>query len=163
MPDNTQGPFRGLFDMFAELNRMRERWTEVEPTQRRTHATAWVPVLDIFASGDDLVIRCELAGVAREDVEVSLGGGQLCISGERTGAPEEGPDVSYYVRERRYGPFRRTINLPETIKSDRISATIVDGLLEIVIEAGVEPKEHERIEIAAADAGEVRLDVARGA
>lgn len=35
MPDSSQRPFRGLFDMFAELNRMREHWTEVEPTQSR--------------------------------------------------------------------------------------------------------------------------------
>jgi HSP20 family protein len=149
--------------MFAELNRMREHWTEIEPTQSRTHATAWVPTTDIFARGDDLVIRCELAGVSKEDVEVSLCNGQLWISGERTGAPEEGPDASYYVRERRYGPFRRSINLPEGIDGDRISATIADGLLEIVIAGGVEPREHERIEVAGMDAGEARLDVARGA
>lgn len=164
MPDSSQRPFRGLFDMFAELNRMREHWTEIEPTtQGRTHATAWVPTTDIFARGDDLVIRCELAGVSKEELEVSLCEGQLWVSGERTGAPEEGPDVSYYVRERRYGPFRRSINLPEGIDSDRISATTVDGLLEIVIEGGVEAQEHERIEIAGTDAGEATLDVARGA
>ena len=163
MPDSSQRPFRGLFDMFAELNRMREHWTEIEPTQSRTHATAWVPTTDIFARRDDLVIRCELAGVSKEDVEVSLCDGQLWISGERTGAPEEGPDVSYYVRERRYGPFRRSINLPAGIDGDRISATIADGLLEIVIAGGVEPREHERIEVAGTDAAEARLDVARGA
>lgn len=162
MPHSSQRPFRGLFDMFAELNRMREHWTEIEPTQSRTHASAWVPTTDIFAREDDLVIRCELAGVSKGDVEISLSDGRLTISGERTGAPEEGPDVSYYVRERRYGPFRRSINLPEGIDSDRIEATMVDGLLEIVIEGGVEPQEHERIEIAGADAGEVKLDVARG-
>lgn len=162
MPHSSQRPFRGLFDMFAELNRMREHWTEIEPTQSRTHASAWVPTTDIFAREDDLVIRCELAGVSKGDVEISLSDGRLTISGERTGAPEEGPDVSYYVRERRYGPFRRSINLPEGIDSDRIEATMVDGLLEIVIEGGVEPQEHERIEVAGADAGEVKLDVARG-
>jgi HSP20 family protein len=162
MPHSSQRPFRGLFDMFAELNRMREHWTEIEPTQSRTHASAWVPITDIFAREDDLVIRCELAGVSKGDVEISLSDGRLTISGERTGAPEEGPDVSYYVRERRYGPFRRSINLPEGIDSDRIEATMVDGLLEIVIEGGVEPQEHERIEVAGADAGEVKLDVARG-
>jgi HSP20 family protein len=163
MPNSPQRPFRGLFDMFAELNRMREHWTEVEPTQGRTHATAWVPTTDIFARGNDLVIRCELAGVSKDGADVSLCDGQLEISGERTEAPEEGTDVTYYVRERRYGPFRRTINVPEGIDGDRISATIADGLLEIIIEGGVEPREHERIEIAGTDAGEARLEVARGA
>jgi HSP20 family protein len=163
MPDDAQRPFRGLFDMFAELNRMREHWTEVEPSRGRTHTSAWVPAVDIYASKDDLVIRCELAGVAKGEVEVSLSDGQLWISGERTGAPEEGPDVRYYVRERRYGPFRRSINLPMGIESDRISATVVDGLLEIVIAGGAEPQAHERIEIAGAEGGEVKLDVGRAA
>jgi HSP20 family protein len=163
MTDSGQRPFQGLFDMFAELNRMRDHWTEVEPSRGRTHTSAWVPALDIYASGDDLVIRCELAGVAKGEAEVSLSDGQLWISGERTGAPEEGPEVRYYVRERRYGPFRRSINLPLGVEGDRISATIEDGLLEIVIAGGAEPREHEQIEIAGKDAGEVRLDVGRAA
>ena len=83
-----------------------------EEDQRRTHATAWIPTADIFAKGEDLVIRCELAGVEQEDVEVSLSGGVLTIDGERKGEPE---DVSYYARERYYGHFRRSMNLPEGI------------------------------------------------
>ena len=72
MPDNSQRPFRGVFDMFSELNRMREHWTEIEPTQGRSQPAPWVPAVDIFASGHDLVIRCELAGVAKEEIDVSL-------------------------------------------------------------------------------------------
>jgi hypothetical protein len=65
MPDNAHRPFRGVFDVFSELNRMREHWTEIEPTQGRSQPAPWVPSVDIFASGQDLVIRCELAGVAK--------------------------------------------------------------------------------------------------
>ena len=67
--------------------------------------------------------------------------------------------MSWYVRERRYGPFRRTINLPPGIEADRIGATIEDGLLEIVIRGGAAAVQHEEIEIAGAEGGEVRLDV----
>jgi HSP20 family protein len=69
-------------DHMSEMARMRE-YAEGggQEDQRRTHATAWVPTADIFAKGDDLVIRCELAGVDREDVEVSLSGGVLTIDG----------------------------------------------------------------------------------
>ena len=157
MPDNAHRPFRGVFDMFSELNRMREHWTEIEPTQGRGHAAAWVPAVDIFASGQDLVIRCELAGVAKEEIDVSLSDGRLWIAGERTGAPDDG--VDYYVRERRYGPFERSVKLGREIGSDQISATVVDGLLEIVVAGGAEPRRHERIEVAGAESGQVRLDV----
>jgi hypothetical protein len=92
MPDNSQRRFRGVFDMFSELNRTREHWTEIEPSQGRSQPAVWVPAVDIFADGEDLVIRCELAGVAKEDIDVSLSDGRLWISGERievTGAENE--------------------------------------------------------------------------
>jgi HSP20 family protein len=161
MNENRHTAFRGLFDMFAEMSRMRDQWTQGEPSpEGRAHAGAWVPAVDIFVQGQNLVIRCELAGISRDDVEVSLCSGQLWISGERSGAPE-GDDLTYYVRERRYGPFRRTINLPPGIDADRIEAVFEDGLLELVIRGGAAGEEHERIEIAGADSGAVRLDVGR--
>ena len=159
MPDNAHRPFRGVFDVFSELNRMREHWTEIEPTHGRRQVSAWVPAVDIFASGQDLVIRCELAGVAKEEIDVSLSDGRLWISGERSGAPEDG--VDFYVRERRYGPFERSVKLARGIRGDQISATVVDGLLEIVVEGGAEPRQHERIEVTGAEGGQVRLDVTR--
>jgi HSP20 family protein len=157
MADNAHRQFRGVFDMFSELNRMREHWTEIEPTQGRSQPAPWVPAVDIFASGQDLVIRCELAGVAKEEIDVSLSDGRLWISGERSGAPEDKTD--FYVRERRYGPFERSVKLTRGIRGDQISATVVDGLLEITVEGGAEPRQHERIEVAGAESGQVRLDV----
>lgn len=142
----TRNPFRGLMDHMSEMSRMRE-YVEGGGTEdhRRTHATAWVPTADIFARGGDLVIRCELAGVAREDVEVSLSGGVLTVDGERRGEPE---DVSYYARERHYGRFRRSMNLPEGIKGNRISAGFENGLLEVTVTGGADHPEPERIQIA---------------
>ena len=158
MTDRPHRAFRGVFDTFAELARMREQLTRDPGSGGRTPADAWVPVVDIYAQGEDIVIRCELAGVPREAVELSFCGGQLWISGERSGAPD-GDDIAYYVRERRYGPFRRVINLPPGVEADRVEASIEDGLLEIVIRGGA-GADHERIEIAGADSGPVRLDVA---
>ena len=142
----ARNPFRGIVDTMSEMARMRE-YAEGGGGQeegRRTHATAWVPTTDIFAVGDDLVIRCELAGVRREDVEISLYGGALIIDGERKGEPEAS---EYYARERYYGHFRRRIKLPEGIDRGRISASFQDGLLEVTVEGGVDRSEPERIEI----------------
>jgi HSP20 family protein len=147
--DQRRQPFRGLFDAVAELNRMREFWTAGgEIREGRTHATAWIPTMDIFATGEDLVIRCELAGIGREDVAISFENGALTIDGERTGAPDE-EGTTYYVRERRYGAFRRTINLPEGIDKEDIAANLGDGLLEIRVVGGCARQEPERIEIGA--------------
>jgi HSP20 family protein len=160
MAEHSHNAFRGLFDMFAEMSRMREHLTQPESaSEGQPSGSAWIPALDIYAKGPDLVIRCELAGIPREDVEVALCSGQLWISGERTGAPE-GADETYYLRERRYGPFRRTINLPPNVERDRIRATVQDGVLDVVIEGGAMPDQQERIEIRGADAAEIRLDLA---
>lgn len=162
MNDNRHTAFRGLFDMFAEMSRMRDQWTQGEPSaEGGTQAGAWVPAVDIYALGQSLVIRCELAGIPKEDVEVSLCSGQLWIAGERSDAPE-GDDLTYYVRERRYGPFRRTITLPPGVDAARLDAAFEDGLLEIVVRGGTAGEQHERIEIAGVDSGEVRLDVGSG-
>jgi len=139
--------FHGLFDTVTEMGRMREFWQAgIDPPQEeRTHATAWIPRMDIFAHGDDLVIRCELAGVPSADVDISLDHDTLTIFGERTGAPEE--DTTYYVRERHYGSFRRAINLPEGTDRSRIAASLEDGLLEVTVTGAAARREPERIDI----------------
>jgi HSP20 family protein len=142
-----QQRFHGLFDTVAEMGRMREFWRAgVDPPQEsRTHATAWIPRMDIFADDDDLVIRCELSGVTREDVDLTLDQNALTIFGERTGAPDD--ETTFYVRERHYGAFRRTVNLPEGIDRSSITASLEDGLLEIVVAGGATRHEPDRIDI----------------
>lgn len=145
-----RNPFRGFIDTISEMNRMKEHWmTGYESGQegrRRTHATAWVPATDIFAKGGDLIVRAELAGVRREDVEITLSGGVLTISGERKGEPSEG-EVSYYVHERFYGTFRRNMTLPEGIDKGGINASFENGLLEVTVEGGAAAAEPQQIQI----------------
>ncbi|MDP8978092.1 MAG: Hsp20/alpha crystallin family protein [Actinomycetota bacterium] len=150
-----RNPFRGFTDTISEMNRTRQHWMAgVEGGQQgqpRTHADAWVPATDVFASAGDLVIRVELAGVRTEDVEITLSGGMLTISGERTPGPEEG-QADYYVRERSHGAFRRSMTLPEGVDETRISATSRDGMLEIVVKGGTGAPGPQRIEISRAGA-----------
>jgi HSP20 family protein len=145
-----QQRFHGLFDTVAELNRMREFWRAGvdPPPEGRSHSSAWIPRIEIFAQGDDLVMRCELAGVARDEVDISLDTNALTILGERTGAPDV-EDTAYYVRERQYGSFRRTINLPAGIDRSNVTAVLQDGLLEITVVGGcVARREPEHIDIS---------------
>ena len=123
------------------------------------HDIAWVPTTDIFAHDEDVVIRCELAGVEPDEVELSLSRGVLLIWGEREPRPDQVQDVSYYVRERRFGPFRRSITLPERVTTDHLRASLENGLLEIVVAGAAAEDVHERIEIARRDPTRVRVDV----
>src|SRR5215207_11662284 len=118
--------------------------------QQATHATAWVSTADVFARGEDLVIRVELAGVSREDVDITFSDGVLTISGERRSELDEG-EVSFYVRERYYGTVRRSMTLPADIYEGSISADFENGLLEITVLGGsaaaAAAAEPQRIEI----------------
>jgi HSP20 family protein len=112
----------------------------------RTQANAWVPTTDVFARGGDLVIRVSLSGVYPQDVDITLSNGVLTVSGERRSELEE---VSFYVRERYYGAFRRSITLPAGIDEGDISADYDNGLLEIVVRGAAAAAEPRRIEIRA--------------
>ena len=148
MPEShaPRNPFEGVTDFFTELSRLRDVGTHgrehAHEERKRTHATAWVPTTDIFAQGDDLVIRVELAGVDPADVELRFANGVLTVSGNRD--PEFGRgdgEPTFYVRERFYGEFRRSITLPEG------QAAFDDGLVEIVVAGAVTQADSTRIEL----------------
>ncbi len=113
----------------SEMVRMREYAEgggQAQEERHRTHATAWVPTADIFAKGDDLVIRCELAGVYQDDIDVTLANGALTVSGERRSELDD-EEPAFYTRERSFGHFRRTINLPDGVEEGKMDASFEDG------------------------------------
>ncbi len=152
MDKEQRNPFHGIVDAISEWNRMREvgmgrmGYEARQEDRPRTQANAWVPTTDVFARGDDLVIRVSLSGVYPEDVDVTLSGGVLTVSGERRSELNE-DEVSFYVRERYYGAFRRSITLPAGVDESDISADYDNGLLEITVRGGAIAAEPRRIEI----------------
>jgi len=153
MDNERRNPFHGVVDAISEWNRMRELGAgRIGPETRqedrpRDHATAWVPTTDIFARGADLFVRLSLSGVYPEDLEITLSGDVLTVSGERRSEVDE-EEVRFYVRERYYGAFRRSITLPAGVDEGDVSAEFERGLLEITIQgaaAAVDPP--RRIEV----------------
>lgn len=147
-----QNPFRGFLDTISETNRQSQQWMTgsgietVQENQERTHATAWIPLTEIFLKGGDLVIRCEIPGVEREDMEITVSKDTLTITGNRRAAPEE-DDTSFYVRERSWGIFRRSMTLPEGISESDIDAELNKGLLQITIKNGASAARPRQIRV----------------
>jgi HSP20 family protein len=81
-----------------------------------------------------------------EDVDVTLSNGALTVSGERRSGLDE-DEVSFYLRERYYGAFRRSLTLTTGIDQEDISADYENGLLEIVVRDAATAAEPRRIEI----------------
>ena len=150
----TLSPFRGFYDMQSEMNRVfDEVFGDVARRSGRQQGdvqTRWAPVLDVLQEDGDVVVRAELPGVKLEDVDITLHNGVLTISGERK--PEEQREGSgYYVRERRYGTFRRSMTLPQGVDESGISARFDGGVLEVRVSGAAAVQEPKRIQIEAGD------------
>jgi HSP20 family protein len=107
---------------------------------------AWAPAVDIFENGDNLVIRAEIPGVERDDVDISVRNNSLTLRGERRREQEINEDNTYRL-ERSYGKFVRSFSLPRTVDSSRISAKYKNGVLDILLPKAEEAKP-KKIEIA---------------
>lgn len=147
-------PFKGFADAMSEMTRMREQWTRAgDSSQRqRTSSDAWVPARDVLMEGEDLRILVELPGVRRENIDLTLSGGILVVSGEKAArhVDAEG-DAQYYTRERRYGSFRRSMSVAEGLESDRISTRFDGCVLEIAIRGDARVSGPERLEVGDPD------------
>ena len=112
-----------------------------EPWQSRHRMfdAAWSPQLETFRKDGKLVLRADLPGLSKDDVEINVDDEMLTISGERRDEYQDDRD-DYYRTERSYGRFFRAIQLPEGVNQDEIDATFKDGVLEVTIP---EPKVSE--------------------
>ena len=112
--------FGGLFDRFFE------DW-DLAPVGPR----GW-PALDIVDKDEAVVVTAELPGINAEDVQLTVQGNVLTISGEKKESSEK-KDKGYYYAERRYGSFRRNIPLSGEVDPDKIEAACREGVLTITL------------------------------
>ena len=101
------------------------------------------PSIDIFTEGDDVVVKGELPGMTKEDIDVSLTEDTITISGEKK-KEEKIEKKNYYSLERSYGSFKRIFSLPSEVQTEKASAKFKDGVLEIRIPKTEEAKKKEK-------------------
>jgi len=91
---------------------------------------AWTPQMDMYDTPEEIVIRAEIAGVDKENLEVEISSKALRISGSRSEPPCLGNET-YRLAEIQYGKFERILYFPSPIDADRVSTTYENGFLEI--------------------------------
>ena len=106
--------------------------------------TNWKPEIDIKESENLFQIKADIPGLTKKDIKISIKGDQLTISGERKKIIDNENDY-YHYRERSFGKFNRSFNLPDSINKDKIHASFKNGILTIELEKHEEivPKEME--------------------
>ncbi|WP_333784152.1 Hsp20/alpha crystallin family protein [Thermocrinis sp.] len=118
-------PFEELERIRREFDRFMEEFFKEEPVER-----LFAPALDVYETDTEVVVKAELPGVKKEDVEVLVRDNNLIIRGEKKEEREEKTETVHRV-ERVYGKFERVIGLPTDVKLEGIKAEYKDGVLEI--------------------------------
>jgi HSP20 family protein len=142
--DRALLPFYRPWLISDEMNRLaREMWDVWSPFST---GDKLVPQTDLYEENDQLVMKTELPGIEKKDLDISLEGDRLTVKAERKEDIKEG--TTHHTRECRYGQYYRSIRLPYPVKENKISATLDNGVLEIRLPKAEEVKSR-RIEVKA--------------
>jgi HSP20 family protein len=138
-------PNRQVDSLQSEVNRVFDAFfgAPAGGTTRR-----WVPAMDLLETDEALILRADLPGMRRDDVNIEVKDATLTVSGERRAEDHEKSEGFYRV-ERAFGSFSRSLSLPRGVEPDAVTAEFNDGVLEVRIPKPAEQKPH-RVEIGAA-------------
>ncbi len=137
------------WDPFGEMQRLTEQM--IRGLGHELENRAFAPAVDVYEDGDSIQLKAELPGIKADDVSIDVENNVLTIRGERR-LEREDKREGYRRIESSYGAFARSFALPESAETDKIEATIEDGVLKLRI-----PKLHEamtkRIQVKSASEG----------
>ncbi|CAD5105912.1 Hsp20/alpha crystallin family protein [Zestomonas carbonaria] len=135
-------PFREFEEFFNQYPRLLGKGG-TGASQELMTATDWAPAVDISETPEAYLIKAELAGVKREDIQVKIEGGQLSLRGERRFEKEDKDSKQHRV-ERFYGSFSRVFSLPEDADEEQIKAEYKDGVLNLTLPKRAEAARRSR-------------------
>jgi HSP20 family protein len=92
----------------------------------------FLPAFDVSETEKQLIVKAEVPGMDKEDIDISLSDGVLTIKGEKRQERED-KNEHYHTAERRYGAFSRTMPLPVEVDTNKVDATYKEGVLKIIL------------------------------
>lgn len=140
-------PVRELDSFQSDMNRLFDGFFGRRDASTTGYGRRWLPAMDLVETDDELVLRADLPGLGRDDIEIEVKDNVLTVSGERQ-AEHEDKGEGYYRVERSFGRFSRSLDLPSGVDADGVSAEFEQGVLEIRIPKPAERKP-TRVEIGA--------------
>jgi HSP20 family protein len=121
---------------------LNEPWGLVEPKMLRSEG--WFPAIDVSETDAEVTIRAEVPGIPAKDLDISVTGNVLTIAGKKEEQFEKkGED--FYRSERRFGSFRRVIDLPDIVDANKVTADVDNGVVTIHVAKvpGAKPRQVE--------------------
>ena len=101
--------------------------------------SGWSPTMDVFDDKDNFVVKAELPGMKKDEIDLSLHDGVLTISGERK-HEREAKEGGTFRSERYFGKFQRSVTLPAAVDGNKVSASYKDGILTVELPKAEEAK-----------------------
>lgn len=133
-------PFRELTLMQDRLNRLFGDAYGQRSGEDLVARGAWMPAVDIYETDDhDLVVKCELPEIRRENIDLRIENNLLTIRGERT-LEKDVKEEQFHRVERSYGAFTRSFSLPSTVDAGKVKAEYRDGVLTVTLPRREESK-----------------------
>ncbi len=123
----------GLSDVAVLQNRLNSIFQDFARPDEASEALSagnFVPAVDVYEDAEKLVLKLEVPGIRREDLDIRVEGRTLTVKGERKFEREE-KEENFHRIERRYGSFVRSFTLPSTVNTEKVEATSADGVLNI--------------------------------
>ncbi len=138
-----RGPFGHMHSLWDEMNDLFEQHVGGRQFMQPLRGiTGIAPSVDMYETDDEVVVKAEVPGMTKDDLEVTVTEDAVTISGEST-ADEEVEEENFVRRERRYGKFTRRLPLSGAVHVDEAKATFADGVLEVRIPKEAKPEEEE--------------------
>ncbi len=136
--------------MRSEMDRVLDSFLGAGPVTGKAawpegHQGGWAPRTDVWENAEAFQVAMELPGVNEDQVEVVFRDRVLTLQGEKKDAAAEGDD--HYLSERRFGPFRRSFQLPDGVDADGIAADFANGVLTITLPKRQPAQTERRIKI----------------
>lgn len=132
---------RWFEDVFRKpFSMLRPSWF---PRVRLPEIEEITPTVDVFEEGDDVVVKAELPGMGKENIDVKVTDDIITISGEKK-KEEKVEKKNYYRMERSYGSFTRSLRLPAEVQTEKAVAKFKEGVLEVKIPKTEEAKRKEK-------------------
>lgn len=123
-------PFRPLRRLQSEIDRLFEAPFGGWMSPFETLYESWAPAVNVYEEKDKVVVKAELPGMKKEELEAYVSGENLIIAGERKEESEE-KTAEMYRSERYFGHFHRSIPLPSPVNTEKMEAHYKDGILTI--------------------------------
>jgi len=125
-------PFHQLSSLRDEIDRLFESPFSALNEGLQPFMSGWSPALDLYDDKDNFLVKAELPGMKKEDIEIQLHDGVLTLSGERKQEKKfEGSDI--HRSDRFVGKFQRTLTLPSQVDVDKVKASYQDGILTVTL------------------------------